>query len=64
MTAATCRAVLKALEAVGAVRDADRTLRDIARALHPRLDVTVTTRTNRSPARCDAPNCVGHRVRA
>ena len=63
-TAAACRAALKALESAGAVRDADRGLHEIANALHPRLDVTVTTRTNRSPATCDAPNCAGHRVRA
>jgi hypothetical protein len=63
-TAAACRAALRALERAGAVRDADRSLREIAGALHPRLDVTITSRTNRAPATCDAPNCVGHRVRA
>jgi hypothetical protein len=63
-TAAACRAALKALERAGAVGDADRTLREIAAALHPRVAVTVTGRINRAPARCDAPNCVGHRVRA
>ena len=62
--AAACRAALKALERAGAVCDADRTLREIADALHPRLDVTIVGRTNRAPAMCDAPNCVGHRVRA
>jgi hypothetical protein len=30
----------------------------------PRLDVVVTSRTNRAPATCDAPNCAGHRTRA
>ena len=63
-SAAACRAALNALERAGAVCDADRTLREIAAALHPRLDVTTAGRTNRAPAICDAPNCVGHRVRA
>ena len=62
--AAACRAAVTALEGAGGVSDADRTLRQIADALHPRLDVTITSRTNRAPARCDAPNCAGHRVRA
>jgi hypothetical protein len=30
----------------------------------PRLDVVVTTRTNVAKARCEAPNCAGHRDRA
>jgi hypothetical protein len=29
-----------------------------------RLDVVVTSRTNRAEATCDAPNCAGHRTRA
>jgi hypothetical protein len=62
--AAACRAALKALEGAGAVRDADRALREIATALQPRLDVTITSRTNQAPATCDAPNCAGHRLRA
>jgi hypothetical protein len=62
--AAACRAALEALESAGAVDDADRALRAIASALHPWLDVTVTSRTNRALATCDAPNCVGHRTRA
>lgn len=62
--AAACRAALEALEGAGAVADADRALRELAVALHPRIDVIVTTRTNRAPAACDAPNCAGHRVRA
>jgi hypothetical protein len=63
-TAAACRAALKALERAGAVRDGDHTLREIADALHPRLDLTIAGRTNRAPAICEAPNCAGHRLRA
>lgn len=62
--AAASRAALKALEGASAIRDADHALREIANALQPRLDVTITSRTNRAPASCDAPNCAGHRVRA
>jgi hypothetical protein len=73
--ALACRAALKALEESGDLRDADRSLRELAiafaavagiagRPSHPRLDVVLTTRTNRATATCDAPNCAGHRVRA
>jgi hypothetical protein len=45
-------------------------LREIAIALTDlaggagRLDVVVTSRSNRAEATCDAPNCAGHRTRA
>ena len=62
--ASASRAALEALEGAGVVDDAERALRAFASALHPRLNVTVTSRTNRSTATCDAPNCAGHRTRA
>jgi hypothetical protein len=60
------RAALKALEASGDVRDADRSLRELAIAFATvaGIDVVVTTRTNRATATCNAPNCAGHRERA
>ena len=62
--AAESRAAFKALERAGAVRDAERALHELAHAMHPHLDVTVTSRTNRATATCDVPNCAGHRMRA
>ena len=62
--AAEIRAALDALEGAGAIRDAEQAVRELANALRPRLDVTVTSRTNRAPAICEAPNCAGHRLRA
>jgi len=63
------RAALKALESAGRVDHTERALRDLGRALADltairRDAVVVTTRTTRAPARCDAPNCAGHRTRA
>ena len=59
VTARLARAAFKALELAGAVRDADLAMRELAHAIDPRLDVTVTSR-----ATCNAPNCAGHRTRA
>jgi hypothetical protein len=68
--AVACRAALEDLERRGHGIDAERALRRIAIALGDlagtpaRLDVVVTSRTNRASATCDAPNCAGHRARA
>jgi hypothetical protein len=62
VAARLARAAFKALERAGAVRDADLAIRELAHAMDPRLDVTVTSRTDR--ATCNAPNCAGHRTRA
>jgi hypothetical protein len=58
--AVACLEALKALEAAGDVRDADRALRDIATALADLVSA------HRPAARvvCIAPNCAGHRDRA
>jgi hypothetical protein len=68
--AAACRAALEDIERSRDGFDAERALREIAIALTDlaggtgRLDVVVTTRSNRAPATCDAPNCTSHRTRA
>jgi hypothetical protein len=68
--AIACQTALEDLERRGDGIDAGQALREIAVALADlagspaRLDVVVTTRSNRATAACDAPNCAGHRTRA
>jgi hypothetical protein len=68
--AVACRAALEDIERSRDGFDAERAFREIAIAFTDlargagRLDVVVTDRTNRAPAKCDAPNCAGHRTRA
>jgi hypothetical protein len=68
--AIACRAALEDIERSRDDFDAERALREIAIALTDlaggagRLDVVVTSRSNRAEATCDAPNCTSHRTRA
>jgi hypothetical protein len=59
--AAACRAALEHLERSGEVVDAQRALRDIAIAF---ADPPAVGRSDWLQARCQAPNCAGHRTRA
>lgn len=59
--AVACRAALEDLERRGHDVDADTALRAIAAAL---ADLVGTAHGSGLEARCQAPNCVGHRTRA